>query len=81
MHGSIRELVCPECGGVTAVTAALLRAMRAKSGIPCPAGCAGCHLRMRVMLYDDGEGARSAKLRCQIRTLNPGRTGVLSMKP
>jgi hypothetical protein len=58
MHGSIRELVCPECGLVCEVTPALLRAMRAKAPIACPAGCAGCHLRMRVMLYDDGEGAR-----------------------
>ena len=67
MHGSIRELVCPECGTVTEVTPAALRAMRARSGIPCPAGCAGCHLRMRVMLYDDGEGACPPCCRAKFR--------------
>ena len=58
MHGNIRELVCPECGAVSGVTPAGLRDMRARRGIPCPApGCPGGQLRMRVMLYDDGEGA------------------------
>jgi NAD-dependent SIR2 family protein deacetylase len=56
MHGSIHDLVCPACGVVTAVTAALLRRIRAKQPLPC--ACAEACLRMRVMLYDDGEGGR-----------------------
>ena len=55
MHGSIREMVCPECGHVTDLTAQLLRAVRAKTALPCPK-CREANLRMRIMLYDDGEG-------------------------
>ncbi|CAL5224232.1 g6884 [Coccomyxa viridis] len=54
MHGSIREMVCPECGHVTDLTAQLLRAVRAKTALPCPK-CREANLRMRIMLYDDGE--------------------------
>lgn len=55
MHGSIREMVCPECGYVIDLTAQLLRAVRAKTALPCPK-CREANLRMRIMLYDDGEG-------------------------
>ena len=59
MHGSIREMVCPECGHVTDLTAPLLRAVRSKTALPCQK-CRGADLRMRIMLYDDGEGGASA---------------------
>ncbi|CAK0785394.1 hypothetical protein CVIRNUC_008603 [Coccomyxa viridis] len=54
MHGSIREMVCPECGHVTDLTAPLLRAVRLKTALPCQK-CHEADLRMRIMLYDDGE--------------------------
>ena len=49
-------MVCPECGHVTDLTAPLLRAVRAKTALPCHK-CREADLRMRIMLYDDGEGA------------------------
>jgi len=48
-------MVCPQCGHVTDLTAQLLRAVRSKKALPCPK-CHEADLRMRIMLYDDGEG-------------------------
>ncbi len=48
-------MVCPECGHVTDLTAQALRAVRAKQALPCTK-CHEANLRMRIMLYDDGEG-------------------------
>ena len=48
-------MVCPECGHVTDLTAPLLRAVRSKTALPCQK-CHEADLRMRIMLYDDGEG-------------------------
>ena len=48
-------MVCPECGHVTDLTAQLLRAVRSKTALPCQK-CHKANLRMRIMLYDDGEG-------------------------
>jgi hypothetical protein len=56
MHGSINQLVCSECAAVAAMTPAALRALRGKRGIPCHA-CDAASLRVRIMLYDDAEGA------------------------
>lgn len=55
MHGSIRQLVCPECGAVSLVTPPLHHMLRSESPIPCTA-CREADLRLRVMLYDDAEG-------------------------
>ena len=67
MHGSINQLVCSECAAVAAMTPAALRALRAKRGIPCRA-CEAAFLRMRIMLYDDAEGAfLLARARCNYR--------------
>ena len=60
MHGSIRQLVCPACGDVTAMSPATHTMLRVQTAIPCPA----CHrgvLRCRVMLYDDAEGASASR--------------------
>ena len=51
-------MVCPECGHVTDLTAQLLRAVRSKTALPCQK-CREANLRMRIMLYDDGEGVNS----------------------
>ena len=56
MHGSINQLVCSECAAVAAMTPASLKSLRAKRGIPCLA-CEAASVRMRIMLYDDAEGA------------------------
>ena len=56
MHGSINQLVCSECSAVAAMTPASLKSLRAKRGIPCRA-CEAASVRMRIMLYDDAEGA------------------------
>lgn len=48
-------MVCPECGHVSDLTAQLLRAVRSKKALPC-GNCGEADLRMRIMLYDDGEG-------------------------
>lgn len=58
MHGSINQLVCSECSAVATITPAALRSLRAKRGIPCCA-CEAASLRVRIMLYDDAEGAHS----------------------
>lgn len=58
MHGSINQLVCSKCAAVAAMTPASLKSLRAKRGIPCPA-CEAASVRMRIMLYDDAEGALS----------------------
>ena len=58
MHGNIHELVCPECGEVSGISAAQLRAIRAKRPLRC-GGCGDADLRCRIMLYDDGEGEDS----------------------
>ena len=63
MHGSIRQLVCPECGAVSLMTPQLHRMLRSQIPIPC-ATCGEAALRCRVMLYDDAEGTqRSTGLR------------------
>ena len=73
MHGSIREMVCPECGHVTDLTAPLLRAVRLKTALPCQK-CHEADLRMRIMLYDDGEGVSSPPVldRCSQWLSMPG---------
>lgn len=55
MHGSVRQLVCPPCGHVVALTAAAARRLRAREALPCER-CGHSPIRTRVMLYDDAEG-------------------------
>ena len=57
MHGNIRQLVCVKCHSVNPLTAALLRRLKAKQKIACTACQGAPHMRCRIMLYDDAEGA------------------------
>lgn len=56
MHGSVRQLVCPSCGHVVPLTAAAAARLRAREALPC-GSCGHSPIRIRVMLYDDAEGA------------------------
>lgn len=55
MHGSVRQLVCPECGHVVKLSPPMARTLKAKKPLPC-AACGHAPIRMRLMLYDDAEG-------------------------
>lgn len=55
MHGNIRQLVCPGCGGVQQLCRAAVNAMKGGEAVRCPS-CGQADLRFKVMLYDDGEG-------------------------
>ena len=56
MHGSVRQLVCPACGHVVGLTPAAARTLKARKPLACGA-CGHAPIRLRVMLYDDAEGA------------------------
>ncbi|KAK9807531.1 hypothetical protein WJX72_001817 [[Myrmecia] bisecta] len=54
MHGSIRQLVCPDCGLVIPMSPFLLKRLKRRENIPCT--CCQCtSIRIRIMLYDDAE--------------------------
>ena len=56
MHGSVRQLVCPACGGVVKLSPPMARTLKGRKPLACGA-CGHAPMRMRLMLYDDAEGA------------------------
>ena len=54
MHGSVRLLVCVECGATLPLSAALAAQLRARRRIPC-AACGHDAMRFKVMMYEDAE--------------------------
>lgn len=91
MHGNIRQMVCVECHQVQPLTAALLRRLKAKQHIACPASPEHPPMRCRIMLYDDAEGGtvlhsvilgprQCARLKCSrvdVGCLNSHLTGMM----
>ena len=55
MHGSVRQLVCPACGGVVKLSPPMARTLKGRKPLACGA-CGHAPMRMRLMLYDDAEG-------------------------
>lgn len=57
MHGSIKQMVCPdaECKSVVEMDDALMMRLKNREDIACQA-CACQSMRCRIMLYDDKEG-------------------------
>ena len=57
MHGSIKQMVCPdvECKSVVDMDGGLMAKLRDRQDVPCRT-CNRHSLRCRIMLYDDKDG-------------------------
>lgn len=55
MHGSVRHMVCTECGGTVELTKEMAKVLRQNKSLPC-VNCDDENLRFKVMLYDDADG-------------------------
>ena len=68
LHGSIKQLVCPDCAGVVALGPPAARALKRRRRVRC-LSCPCASMRVRIMLYDDDEGG--ATVGCHVPTVCP----------